>query len=277
VTLDAETRTRVGLELAPLVTTNLPPEVKGYGRVLDPAPLLGLVAELESARATAEASRKEFERLRTLRGQDNASDRVFEAAEAAAARDRLAVDAVRARLVLAWGPVIAGADDLPAQTRSLAELRSALVRLDLPAGEPLPGQPKNARLQSLAAGAKPIPAAFVGAATSTDPQTQGRGLLFLVREPGLIPGAAVAGSIQTDGPPVSGLLLPADAVLRHAGRNWVWVQTTEDSFARREVTLARSVGEAYFVTQGFSPEDKVVTTGAQQLLSEELKGQGGEE
>jgi hypothetical protein len=33
----------------------------------------------------------------------------------------------------------------------------------------------------------------------------------------------------------------------------------------------------WFVTKGLKAQDKVVTVGGQELLSEELKGQGGEE
>jgi membrane fusion protein, multidrug efflux system len=277
ITLDAETRGRVELRLAPVVATNLPPEVKGYARVLDPAPLLALWAELEPARVAADASRKEFERLRNLRAQDNASDRALQAAEAIAVRDRLAVESLRARLVLGWGRPIAESAALPAEAASLAELRSALVRIDLPAGEMLPGQPKTARLLPLAAGATPIAAEFVGTATTTDPQFQGRGLLYLVRGSGLTVGAALTGFVLTDGAALSGWLVPAEALIRHAGRNWVWVQTSADTFVRREAVIDRTCGGAYFVTKGFTAGEQVVTVGAQQLLSEELKGQGGEE
>jgi hypothetical protein len=277
ITLDAETRSRVGLQLAALAATNLPPEVKGYGRVLDPAPLLALLAELEPAKVAAEASRKELDRLQTLRAQDNASDRALQAAEAVAVRDRLLVESLRARLVLGWGRAIADSDRLGDQVKSLAALQGALVRIDLPAGEMLPGKPTNAWLVPLATGAKPVRAEFVGPATSTDLQFQGQGFLFLARDGAPTPGAALTGFIQTDGAPLRGLLIPADAVARHAGKSWVWVQTAADTFARREVAPGRARGEAYFVSGGFSVGEKVVTTGAQQLLSEELKGQGGEE
>src|ERR1017187_3673538 len=60
VTIDEEAQRRSALKVAPLAATRLEPEVKGYGRVLDPAPLSSLAAELASANATAEASQKEL-------------------------------------------------------------------------------------------------------------------------------------------------------------------------------------------------------------------------
>ena len=49
--------------MALLTATNLSLEFKSYGRVLDPAPLVALTAELTSAQFAAIASVQEFERL----------------------------------------------------------------------------------------------------------------------------------------------------------------------------------------------------------------------
>jgi multidrug efflux system membrane fusion protein len=277
VTLDEATQQRIGLKVASLTATNFPPSVKGYGRVLDPAPLIQLVAELAPAGILANASRKEFERLKTLRARDNASDRALEAAEAQMLRDQVLAESLRLKLALGWGQTIAASDQLPELARALATMQAALVRLDLPAAERLPGKPTGVQLLPFAAETMPIAAEFLGAATSTEPQFQGQGFLFLLRGRALPANAAVIGLIQTDGPPVQGVLLPADAILRHEGKRWAYVQTGADLFARREVPLARAVSEGYLVTSGFTVGDKVVTTGAQLLLSEELKGQGGEE
>ena len=55
VTLGAQTQERIGLKVARLAETNRPPEVRGFARVLDPAPLLALVADLAPAGVAAEA------------------------------------------------------------------------------------------------------------------------------------------------------------------------------------------------------------------------------
>ena len=276
LTLDAATQQRIGLKVATLAATKLPPVVRGFGRALDPLPLIQLAADLAPAEVSAEASRKEFERLKTLRAQDNASERALQAAEAQARRDRLLAESLRAKLLFAWGRSIAEPDRLPALARALAAMQTALVRVDVPAGERLPGQPTGAQLLPLTADAPPIAAEFVGAATSTDPQLQGQGFLFLVRSNAPAAGAALTGWIQTDGPPANGVLVPADAIVRHENKGWAYVQTGEDKFTRREAGLGRAHGAGYFVTSGFAAGEKVVTTGAQILLSEELKGQSEE-
>jgi hypothetical protein len=276
VTFDAAMQQRIGLRVAGLVATNLPPEVAGFGRVLDPAPLIQLVADIAPAEVSAEASRKEFERLKTLRAQDNASERSLQAAEAQALRDKLLAESLRAKLALGWGRTIAGSDKLLELAKGLAGMQAALVRVDLPAGETLPGKPTGAQLVPLTADAKPIASEFISAATSTDPQLQGQGFLFLVHGDALAPGASLTARIQTDGAPVSGILISADAIVRHENQAWAYVQTADDKFTRRKAVLGCVSGENHFVTSGFAAGDKVVTAGAQLLLSEELKGQSEE-
>ena len=60
------------------------PETKGYGRVMDPAPLAGMLNDLVSAQAAAQATPARMrDRQKTLLGQTNTSARVLQAAEAA--------------------------------------------------------------------------------------------------------------------------------------------------------------------------------------------------
>jgi hypothetical protein len=72
------------------------------------------------------------------------------------------------------------------------------------------------------------------------------------------------------------VLLPRSAVVRFNGTAWVYVQTAPDTFRRTEVSLAHSLEKGWFVQGSLNLQDKVVTVGAQQLLSEERKGQGEE-
>src|SRR2546427_3513368 len=135
VRLDREDQQHAGLKTAPLEAAALKPEVKAYGRVLDPAPLAAQMIELANARAALEASTKEFNRLKVLHAPDqNVSTRALEGAEAALIHDRIALDAAQLKLVAAWGKSIATRPDLPAFVQSLASLDTALVRVDLPLG-----------------------------------------------------------------------------------------------------------------------------------------------
>lgn len=279
VKLDAATQKLMGLETRALSAGQLKPEQKAYGRVLDVASLGSLTAELIAAQAAAEASEAELKRLNTLAAQNNASERALQAAQAAAAHDRTQLEATRLRLLTSWGSPIAHRKDLTGFVQSLSSLATALVELELPAGQALSGEPKGARLLTLADGIRPIEAEYIGPAAFVDPQMQARGFLFLVEsnQSRLAPGASVTGFIVLPGEPQTGVVLPRRAVVRYNGATWIYRQTNEETFERVEVALGSPLADGWFVSEGLKPDEKVVTVGAQQLLSEELKGQGGEE
>jgi hypothetical protein len=76
---------------------------------------------------------------------------------------------------------------------------------------------------------------------------------------------------------MQGVIVPTSAVVWSEGKAWVYRQTASDRFTRRSVPTDIAVERGLFVAQGVSPGDRVVTQGAQALLSEELllHGQGG--
>lgn len=275
LTMDDETQKRIALKIAALVPMQLEPEVKGYGRVLDPTPLSSLVAELVSARATAEASQKELERLKVLSTQDNTSARVLQTADAATQRDRALADSARQRLLVGWSSAIADRKDLADLVQSLATGDNALVRIDLLAGEFLKTQPLGARLFALSDENNAVEAEFIGTAPAVDAQTQGQGFLFLVksRQPGFVAGAALLGYLKIAGEVRNGVVIPRAAVTRFNGKPWIYLETAEHTFVRREISLETPLADGWFVGQGMKPGDRVAVSGAQLLLSEEQKYQ----
>jgi hypothetical protein len=275
--LDQETQARMGLKTALLEGARLKPEIKGYGRVLDPTPLVALVVERANAESALAASTREFERLKTLEKTQNASARAVELAEAALRRDRIALESIPPRLNLGWGRAVAGRSDLQTFAFSLASQDAALIRVDLPLGQSLQGPPTGGKLAALTAAEKLVEAQYLGPAPNADPQMQAQGFLFLHQGRELPPGAAVVAWLSVPGEEEAGVSLPREALVRHEGEVFVYVQTTAETFNRKEVELERPFGGGWFVHEGLKAQDKVVVVGAQQLLSEELKGQGGEE
>lgn len=104
---------------------------------------------------------------------------------------------------------------------------------------------------------------------------QGEGFLFTATNAAgrLAPGLALTGFLQLPGAPLRGVVVPNAAIVRAAERAWVYVQTGDTAFQRRELALDQPVGEGWFVTGGLAPKDRLVVTGAQTLLSEERKTQ----
>ncbi len=303
IKLDPNEQARIGLKVALLQAAEAPSEVKGFGRVLDPAPLAALATEGATAQAALQASTKEYERVKTLFSENqNASARALETAEAAMNKDRIALESVQLRLLAGWGKEIASRPDLSAFVASLAARQAALIRVDVPLGDRPKTPPVGGRIALVGAPENTIEAQMLGPAPTTDPQVQTEGYLFLVgatgtpnaegsrlgalprgrpssgqaQGPAPTPGAALVAWLAVPGPARSGVIVPREAVLRHQGETFVYLQN-DDVFQRKVVTLERPVGNGWFSDKDLKPQEKVVVVGAQQLLSEELKGQGGEE
>lgn len=116
----------------------------------------------------------------------------------------------------------------------------------------------------------------IGIASEASAMTGGQVLLYRVRvttqEP-IRSGSAVLAYIPTSGSPLTGVIIPRSSILRHGGRSWVYVQTGENQFERRDCELQTPTSTGWFAIHGVNSGEKVVVEGAQMLLSEELKSQ----
>lgn len=279
---------RLGLQLsaeqiaAAGITTAVPSPLRlvnhqpGYARVIDPAPLFTLVAEVEVAEAVAVASKKELARVRQLNATgDNVSARAVETAESSELRDRSLLASAQARLRTGWGDPLSEQKSREVLLSDLSTGATALVRVDVPTGEPRSRPPHEVQLERLTGNAAAEPATVLGPVLQADPQFQGWGYLTVMRNPPP-PGTLLRALIPTGGPDTAALSVPSSAILRHQGRTLVYVETAERTYERRSVTLGHSaVGDAAIV-DGLSANERVVVTGAQQLLShEQLSAQNG--
>lgn len=272
INIGDEAQGEIGLIVGHPVAAQQSLETRGYGRVLDPAPLGILVNDLATARAALEASNLEWERAKTLKGQSNISDRALQAAQATASHDQLLVRSILDKLILGWGRELAERPDLQAFAQTLNSLEAALIRIELPGGERLLAAPTEARLVNLSS--SEFKGGLFSRALNTDPQTQGQGWLFLVKsnQARLLPGDALTGYLKLPGDPVPGVIIPREAVVRTEGAGWIYVLNTGgESIRRVQVPLDHSVEAGWFITNGATVDDHIVTTGAQTLLSQELK------
>ncbi|HWY75823.1 MAG TPA: hypothetical protein VN281_09410 [Verrucomicrobiae bacterium] len=274
ININDELQGEIGIKVAGVKPESFSPEFKGYGRVLDPAPLAALMTELATDQAAYAASSNELVRLKTLAAENNASARALQAADATAQHDQLAIQSAKDRLRLAWGPALSAREDFPNLMQSLTSLSNAVVRIDLPAGEKLDPPPTGARIVTLAGST--AEADFLGPVVNVDPQTQGQGFNFLVKSDSLrlLPNEAVTGYIKVAGEAIPGVIIPREAIIRTDGASWVYVLSkSSEAFTRLPVNLEHPAEGGWFVTNGIAAKDYVVVTGAQTLLSQEMKGQ----
>lgn len=289
LTVDAAMQERSGIETAlpgPAAALSGP---DFYGSVLDLQPLAELAsrraagaAEVEAAAAAAAAARAEAERVQTLYDDAaTASLKALEAARAAsaaaAARARGAqagLAAVDSALRQQYGPALSAWARSPAASALAPFLaqREVLLRIVLPPGR---SGPAPARLEVGVDGAAPVAARLVSAAPQVDPGLQGEAYFYRA-------GAALAAGLRVSARAAAakgakpGLLIPAAAIVWYGGQPWAYVRSGATRFERRPVDARAPQDGGFVVSEGFTPDERIVVGGAQLLLSEEARTPFGE-
>ena len=286
VVLDEKARDRAGLNVAAPMAGSRRSQVQAFGNVVGIQELVDLTNNYAAARAQADRARvaltvsgHEYQRLKTLHGEDHAiSDKALQAAEAVWRSDQATVRAADqtvnalqqgagqqfgstlARAALAGAPVF----------QRLAQQQAALVQVTLPAGTRLPAVPDSARLQ-LPDGTL-VTARFVSTAPRTDPRLQGPSFYYIAPATSLLPGMSVSVGL-VNGAPAEGRTVPADAAVWWQGMAWVYAQQAPGRFLRLELPTDQPTDDGWFVGDDFAGGKPLVNRGAQMLLSEELRSQ----
>jgi len=90
-------------------------------------------------------------------------------------------------------------------------------------------------------------------------------------------GAALLSWVSKSKETQSGWVIPGSAILRHEGAASVFVRRGTDRFERVRIELGTQISGGWLAMGTLTNGDAVVLTGAQQLLSSEMKPSGGEE
>jgi hypothetical protein len=267
IKLDKKQQTAANVETALPQPTRLPEEAKGYGRILDPAQFVSLVLDVQAARATADASKKEADRLKTLYAQgQNASARALETAEATAKRDETLSNVAEAKLRTSLGPSIVARKDFSEMIDALSKMQWALARIDLlSAGQEEFGS--TIHIASLSNEKATIDAELLGPAPAADASIQGRGFLALIKTNSLTPNTTIVGFLEIPAQPQSGFLVPAKALLQEGDETIVLTQIADDNFKKAPIEISRMTDQGAFVTEGLAATNRIVVNGAHQILS----------
>jgi hypothetical protein len=287
VTLDAATQAREGIRVALLRGTSMHNELHGTAVIMavnDLATLrnsyVAARSKMDRDRVDVSTSRSQYERTKTLYNENqNMSLKAMQDAEAAYRNNqaqlmadeqntKLQLDTVRQQ----WGSVVAGwiANSSPT-LNAVLEQHGFFAQVIFPPGEIAT---PTATLSLTSPGNQLIQAHLVSPLSQVNPQIQGISFLYLVpSRPGIAVGMNLAVFVPV-GRPVKGALLPQSAVVWWQGKAWVYEATSATTFTRREIATDNPVSGGYFVPgSAFTPGTKLVTAGAQALLSEEFRSQ----
>jgi hypothetical protein len=264
--------------------------IEVYGMVLNLQPLaelrgryLAIAAEAQALRAVVAAAESEYQRMEMLHRDDrNVSEQALKSAEARhrteLARQAAAVQgaaSIRDAMRSAWGDAIAGWATRPdsPMLEALLQQRAFLVQLVLPYDLPKSAARGRISVAPAMAREKARVARFIADSPQVDPGLPGETYFYVVDGSGFRAGMRVAARVGLGGAPVAGVIVPAQAVVWHAGKAWAYLKQDEQTFARHEVAAAEELEGGWFNAGGFQAGDEVVVSGAQLLLSEELKYQ----
>ena len=286
VTLDAAAQTRSGIEVANVKAVSQREELRATAVVLSVQDLTTLrnnyliaASQVEKAKAALDVSSEEYKRLKELyQDNQNASAKALQGAEGTWRSDETSLKAARDSLALnenlvrqAWGRVLASwlISGSPIFDRILAQ-EDSLLQVSMPPGST--GDPPGAASVQLPDGKKQ-PAKFVSPFPRVDPRIQSPPYLYITpTRGGITPGMTLVLSLS-EGSLTRGVVVPSRAVVWWQEKAWAYVEISPGRFTRREVPTDVPVSGGWFATRGFAPGDRVVTSGSQQLLSEELRSQ----
>ena len=283
VHLNPAGRAASGVRTATLERVSGRTETQVVAVVLSPQDLLDLrtayiaaAVQVEKAKAALNASSLEYQRLSQLNQEDkNASDKAVQAAEATFRSDQATLHNAEQILELAkmpaiqrWGSVVSRwiTGDTPL-LHDVLEARRLLLQGTLPSGTPA------AQQLLIQAGQHTEEAILLSPIPRVDPRFQTPSYLYTaVAEKELVTGMNLV-AFAPGGSQQKGVLLPREAVLWWQGKSWVYIEMAPGSFTRKEVSLNTPLRNGWFLQSGLTPGDHVVTTGAQQLLSQEFRSQ----
>ena len=285
VVISPEQMAMSGIAVQALPVTRFQPQISAYASVLDPGPLLQLRGQLraaqlqtDAARAQAAASEREYRRLALLNDQDhNVSDKAAEAARATWEADRAHLEAAQATLLAArdtarsrWGDVLTGwalATRAP-QLDALNSGQQALLSVALPQGGATGSPPPTIHI-NLPGSVGEITAHLVSPSPLADPVTQSPTYFYQAPRGGLRTDMRIDALLPA-GQSVDGVVIPNSAVVWYANRPWVYVQSDNAQFVRREISVGTPAPGGWFAAQWHGGE-RVAVKGAALLFSQEFQ------
>ncbi len=117
-------------------------------------------------------------------------------------------------------------------------------------------------------------AQLISNAPSFDSAQQAGNAFFYLAEPTKPLSRRVNAWVPLNTEPKSGVIIPQSALVWHLGQSFVYLQLDDKNFKRIKISHPIRIDpDHYFIQQKLQSNDRLVSLGAQTLLSEEFRGQ----
>ena len=290
VEMDAKMQTASGIKIVPVSAVDHRVEFEVIGKVLSVEPLLALreryfivQAELDGAKARLKQAGRSLKRQQDLFENGVTAKRSLQELETQTITDQALVDASQVRLTaianearLRWGKTLAdmALADNKKRLDALLSGNKALLQIFLPTNKPFDSkkiatifvEPNGDRSHA-------FPAVLVAPSPQADSALPGKSYFFKTDAGNLQVGMKISAWIPGASFDKSGVVVPASALLWYMDQVYVYIKTDEAAFSRRLIKAFSATADGYFIPEDIKAGEEVVSTGAQMLLSEELRGQ----
>lgn len=289
IKLDGHTQQLSGIVTLTLKPAHHQTEFLAYGKAISIQPLLGLhqrflaaLTERKRANAKFELAEQSFSRQQDLfrhgaTAKRNLQDQQAQwqsdkaSLEATQYQDQAIIDEAR----LNWGKTLASwaLSERANQLATFLDGQQTLLHITLPSHHSPAENLHTIAVDVAGDRGNAQTAEFISAAPQTEGNGQGLSYFFRVSGKTIKTGMSVSAWLPEQGQQQDGVLIPANAVCWTSDQASVYVKTADDTFSRRTIGRYTPTTGGYFLSDTLKPGDAIVTTGAQMLLSEEMRGQ----
>jgi hypothetical protein len=289
ITLNAKSQQNAGLKTLTLKLATYHPEFTAYGKVLAIQPLIELrhryllaLTERNATNAKFNQAEQNIKRQQTLYGEGITAKRNLEDQQAQWQINKAQLEAnlfqnqiIKEEAELTWGKTLSEWV-LASDTNKLSALLSGqqkLLKITLPSSQQLADNSKTIAIDPAGNRSNAQRAELIAVAPQTDMGTQGISYFFQTAGKNISTGMNITAWIAEPNSQTSGVMIPKSALLWAMDQAFVYVKTDNNTFSRRAITHYTLSNDGYFISEGLQPDEELVITGGQMLLSEEMRGQ----
>lgn len=292
ITIDSATQAQSAIKTSILKASTHTASASSYGNVVSIDGLIDLRTRYLAAKAEAQVvgtilahNKNEYARLQALNLDDkNISDKALASALADIKADEARVSAAEASaksisdtMRQNWGGILtqlATNQDDNGLLQNLINHNEVLIQITLPFDAAEPAAKSRITVAPAASTATAVSAEYLSRAPLSNATIQGKTYFYHAKTTDLRAGMQVSiRGINSSSKQASGVIIPGSAVIWYGGNPWVYRKTDDDQFSRLPINTDIEIDNGWFYQGNLKPDNVVVTSGAQLLLSEEFKSQ----
>jgi len=278
-----------GLETIKLHSTHFNPTIETFATLVDLLPLLQAragyfkaLAEQQTAHLQLEQAQRDMQRIQNLQHENAVSTRKFREQKnqldiakvnVQASQNQSAI--LRLQTEAQWGKTVSHwfLSDQHPNFIDLSQLKKQLYLIYLP--KQLTTPPTTIALQTANQNESDQSAKLISNAPISGISQQ-TGTPYFYFSDNVFNGhyQRVSVQIPTQEAAISGVIIPASALVWHLGQTFAYTKIDNEHFKRIQIDQKKLLStENYFIQQALQQDDILVINGAQMLLSEEFRGQ----